>query len=146
MCLLSIFFFSNRYMGIGRQGLDLHMFNVLAVENRVNTFHLPDDAPISTVEDIQFSQLLPDREDNEVLTTNWCTLTAHVLTHYLPKLEFLRSHVPKAIPHKYMAETRRKTTVVSAIFTVRFQFAKLNFNIILTLFEPLFNSSLEAFK
>ena len=35
-------------MGIGSQNKDLHMFNILAVENRVNTINLPDDIGFPT--------------------------------------------------------------------------------------------------
>ena len=99
-------------MGIGHQNRDLHMFNVLAVENRVNTFILPDDKPVSTVETLQLSQLLPTIEDNIVLRKNWSILTAHILSRYIPQLAFMATHVPKEIEHKYMKEMRKETTVV----------------------------------
>lgn len=89
------------------------MFNILAVENRVNTFDLPDDRPICTLDNLQLSDLLPNNEDNMILRKNWCTLTAHIIVKYLPKLSFIASHVPKEIEHKHMAEVAKKTTIVS---------------------------------
>lgn len=100
-------------MGIGRQNRDLHMFNILAVENRINTFHLPDDKPVATVETLQLSQLLPSAEDNTLLRKNWHILVAHILARYLPQLAFMATHVPKEVEHKYMREMRQKTTIVS---------------------------------
>ena len=117
----------NRYMGIGRQNRDLHMFNVLAVENRISTFHLADDKPIATLETLQLSQLLPSAEDNILLRKNWHILAAHLLARYLPQLAFMASHVPKKVEHKYMTEVRQKTTIVRTFYASLF---KPNFDVI----------------
>ncbi len=49
-----------RYMGIGKQRQHFHKFSALAVKNWVSTFPLPNDKPISNVEDLQLSELLPN--------------------------------------------------------------------------------------
>jgi hypothetical protein len=43
----------------------MHMFNMLAVENRVIAFHLANDTPIGRVEDTTLKYFRPGLEDNE---------------------------------------------------------------------------------
>lgn len=117
VCILSVFCCCSqvypRYMGIGRQVKDLHMFNILAAMNRVNFHHLPNDRPICKLEDFKLQEMLPSVEDNLVLRNHWSILVGRILVRYIPNMAFMESHLPSVIEHPYMTQMKTKSKVVS---------------------------------
>lgn len=102
-----------RYMGIGKQTKDLHMYNMLAVEQRINAYHLPNDRPVCRYSDFNMRELLPNVEDNAELRKNWIVLVGRVLIRHMPRLAtVMKPSIPTMIKHKYMKEAKQKNKVV----------------------------------
>ena len=102
-----------RQMGIGHQNLDLHHFNFLAIKNRVQIHHLPNDKPVCPPSAFEPGMVLPNVSDNKVLKRNWTTLIGHIIAENCPALSWFEDHLVAHIPHKYTKEAAKKTEAVS---------------------------------
>ena len=107
-----------RFMLMMAQDREIHHFNHLAIMNRVNAHHLPDDQPICSKQDFQPSLILPNGETNATLRSNWIVLIGHIIAKYLPQLRWITDYLPKDIPHRHQDEARKKSETVSKIFEV----------------------------
>ena len=102
------------FSGIDYQNTDLHMCNMMAVQNRVPSYHLPNLTPlVEDVSTISPSLFLPNRDDEAGLKSSWTIHIANIIAAYLPQLAWMKLHVPKHVPHKYMKEAAKKSPVVS---------------------------------
>ena len=102
------------FMSVMKQNQDLHMCNMMAVQNRISAFELPDKTPlVEDISDVSPSMFLPNLEDEAALRKSWVIHIAHIISKYLPQLAWLNLHVPKHVPHQYMREAANKTPVVS---------------------------------
>ena len=97
------------------QGSDYHMFDTLAIKNRVSPWHLSDEAPISDPEVISTKEFLPSIEDDRLLREEIGILTGRVIAEHFPHLAFIKQHIPEHIPHEYSVQARKKSEVVSWI-------------------------------
>ena len=102
-----------RQMGIGHQNLDLHQFNFLAIKNRVQIHHLPNDRPVCPPSAFEPGVVLPNVSDNKTLKRNWTTLIGHIIADNCTALSWFSDHLVKHIPHKYTKEAAKKTEAVS---------------------------------
>ncbi len=101
-------------MGVGRQVKDLHMYNMIAVENRIPAFHLSNTRPVSEYTSFNLQTLLPSVNDNALLKCNWIQLVGRIIVKYLKQMEWMSSYIDTRIPHPYLKELSKKSNVVSA--------------------------------
>ena len=102
-----------RYMTINHQNKDWHLFNMMAVENRVSSYHLPNEKPIvEDVTSVSPSTFLPNVTDEAALRETWIVHVANIIVRYLPKFKWFSEHIGANVPHKYMQEAKKKTNVV----------------------------------
>ena len=95
------------------QNKDYHWCNHNAYLDRVNPFHLSDDAPIADLEDVPNSTFLPDVTDQNALLADFTVLVGRVLVEHLPAFEIFKDVVPLHIAHKYTDELKKKTETVN---------------------------------
>ena len=108
-------------MGIGRQNKDLHMFNMIAVENRIPAFHLANDKPVAKYATFNMQELLPSVIDNAQLRTNWIQLVGGIFMKYFPQLAWMAPYLQKTIAHPYLREAKKKSKVVCTSMTSSFR-------------------------
>lgn len=104
-----------KYQGLLRHITDLHMYNLIVVSDRVRGWHLPDDRPVCDYKDFNMKDILPSVDDNAILRGNWINRMGHILVKYLPELAWIEPYLQKTIPHQFMAESKKKTKVVSEL-------------------------------
>ena len=105
-----------RYMTIQNQNKDWHLFNMMAVANRVSSYHLPNDKPlVEDVTTVSPSTFLPSVADEAGLRNSWIHHIAHIIARYLPKFKWFSEHLAAHIPHDYMGEAKKKTEVVGTL-------------------------------
>ena len=72
-----------RQMRIGHQNQDIHHFNFLAIKNRVQIHHLPnDDRQVCQTADFEPGMILPNVSDNTALKKNWVILTGRIIAEH----------------------------------------------------------------
>ena len=93
--------------------MDHHMFNTMAVMDRIPNIHplgaTPFTADIGAVECIKF---LPSADDEKRLHYEVSHLCGQILVKYCPQLSWMGQYFHKHIPHEYMKFTSRKSKVV----------------------------------
>ena len=92
---------------------DLHYYQLIAIENRIVDYSLPNDQPSVNIKDVPLTTFLPSAEDDHMLRSEWATLIGQVLAKNMPALQWMGSFVPDHIPHKYMDITKKKSHIVS---------------------------------
>ncbi|XP_072039751.1 uncharacterized protein [Amphiura filiformis] len=101
-----------RQMTVSHQNTDLHHFNHLAVKNRVNAFHLPDDKPICPPDEFQPNLVLPNVLTNAALRSSWIVLIGRIISEHITSFAWFKDHLPDLIPHEHMAEAGKKSETV----------------------------------
>ena len=99
------------------QGSDYHMFNTLCIRNRVPSWHLPDDRPVADQATISTKEFLPTVEDDKLLRHDFRVLSGQIIAEHMPPLAFIKNHVPVHITHDYSTMTKKKSEVVSSVFS-----------------------------
>lgn len=102
-----------RQMRIGHQNQDLHHFNFLAIKNRVQIHHLPNDRQVCPSSDFEPGMVLPNASDNSTLKNNWTILTARIIAEHCPELAWFKDNLPEATPHAHRKEAAQRSEVVS---------------------------------
>lgn len=106
-----------RHMTRSRQNVSLHMFNAIAVKNRVPFPHhligIPANLPTCS-SDVNFEKYYPNKTDESCLLEELRYLFAKNLLNYTPELNWAKPFV-KRIEHEYTEFTSRKSEVVSMI-------------------------------
>nr|XP_054758519.1 uncharacterized protein LOC129264636 [Lytechinus pictus] len=106
-------FIQARHPTRSNYGSDLHMVNILAIENRITGHHLPSENKDDfKPDDIKSEMFLPNVGDNESLRNEWKVLCGKIISQYMPKLKEELKELQSSIPHKHMEETRAKSNVV----------------------------------
>ena len=83
-----------RYTSRKQHGTDHHMVQMIAIQNRVKSHHLPNNDHITTVDKIDVSEFLP-------------TVSDDIICENIP------AHITSPIYHKHMAELQQKSKIVS---------------------------------
>lgn len=108
-----------RYMRANKhQNQSLHYFNSFAVANRVDFSALSDVRPSTCLNSPQKRavQLLPSKDDDAILRSNFMTLVSRVLVEFIPFFkETFDGVVTRHIQHEYSTEMSTKSQVVSQI-------------------------------
>ncbi len=87
----------------------------MATENLVTSFNIPDGEPQACVLEMDNSLFLPSFTDHKLQQKHYIYLVARVITDYIPCLQFLKTSIPKHIPHPYSNEMAKQTDTVSII-------------------------------
>lgn len=106
--------------------LSLHLFNVIAVVDRVPTDHMQNMSP-PNIEELDYSKYFPSTGEQNILLAEMTFLFAHSVLSNLPKLEeHFKQIYPKHLDHKYSTYCGIKTTQVlylnHAIFDSKIEF------------------------
>jgi len=101
-----------RHMRINHQTKSLHYFNVLAIQDRIPTFHLSEERMSTPT--LEINDFLPSNNDYTALKNSFAILISRILCNHM---EFFKKvfgkHVTYHIPHKYSAEMCKPSNVVS---------------------------------
>ena len=96
------------------QNEDLHLFASNLIENRVNFSHLPNVHPKGVIANFpryQFS--LNVREWKVYLSSAKIIIVGRIILEFFPKFKWLKSVIPRHIPHVYSTEMAQKSTIVN---------------------------------
>ncbi|XP_033638557.1 uncharacterized protein LOC117299208 [Asterias rubens] len=102
-----------RHTSREKHGSDLHMVQMIAVQNRVNGHHLPNDKPTSTMSSLDIAQFRPTLSDNKLLKQDWIVLIGNIISKHIPSLKWFNEHLPGHIQHAHMTELKRKSKIVN---------------------------------
>ena len=91
----------------------IHWTHQFAVLDRVQDPKLDTEKSQKQVEDIQLEEILPDRNVQSHLVTNWSVIVSRIITKYLIPFKCFQDVVVRHIPHKYSKEMSQKSTSVS---------------------------------
>ena len=91
----------------------IHWTHQFAVLDRVQDPKLDSEKSQKKVEDIQLKEILPDRNVQSHLVTNWSVIVSRIITKYLIPFKCFQDVVVRHIPHKYSKEMSQKSTSVS---------------------------------
>ena len=105
-----------RHMTSTFQRKEFHLFNSLAIKNRVSAFHLPDEASVSDPNSISMMEFLPSADDESKLRDEWCIIGGRIITEHLVQLKWMTKYFPQHIKHRYSEEAKKKSEVVSILF------------------------------
>ena len=94
-----------RQMRIGHQNQDLHHFNFLAIKNRVQIHHLPNDRQVCPTSDFEPGMVLPSSADNAALKNNWIIITGGIIAEHCPELAWFKDNLPEATLHAHTNDT-----------------------------------------
>ena len=109
-----------RHTSREKHGSDLHMVQMIAVQNRVNGHHLPNDKPTSTMSSLDIAQFRPTLSDNKLLKQDWIVLIGNIISKHIPSLKWFNEHLPGHIQHAHMTELKRKSKIVSLCLVCTF--------------------------
>ena len=98
-------------------GKDYHMVQMMAVQNRVSAWHLPNSHPIATIDTIESTDFLPNTTDNNKLKRDWTILSARMIREHIPALCQMMDTLPHVIVHEHMTEMKEKSKVVCIEYT-----------------------------
>ena len=101
-----------------KQNVSIHLFNMIAVENRIplpsELSGIPANPPLTTA-DIDLMKYVPNREDEKLILSDFKVLVTRDLLKNVDELAWMRPLLPQVIEHKYMHYTKQKSNVVSII-------------------------------
>lgn len=101
-----------REMRVDAQAQSLHLFNLYAVRDRVDTSLLPDSPALPDLSTCKVKDVLPSREDHRAMFANFAILAGRVLKKYMPFFTRFASGLEKHISHKYDKEMAQNSEVV----------------------------------
>ena len=109
-----------RFMTSEKQTQSLHYIQMYAVLDRTDTTQLSDVTPTRSQSSIAevIKTILPSPEDNQTMANYFSTLIGRVLVTHMPYFNTTFGDVVEwHIPHQFMKEMPKPSTVVSNIFT-----------------------------
>ena len=95
------------------QNEDLHLFSSNLIQNRIDFSHLPNDAPIGKISQLEMSKVLPSQRDWAYFASTCQVLISRVLIDHFPAFSIFKGLYPKHIPHEYSDLTKRKSNIVT---------------------------------
>lgn len=99
-------------------GADHHWFHMCAVQDRVDGMDLDIDEPQADITSLPLQTFVPCEEDCDFLKKEFAVLLSRTLANKLHFLYPYQSCVPVHIPHKYSAESSKKSDIVSVTDSV----------------------------
>lgn len=105
-----------RHMTIATQNLDYHLFNSIAVKNKVPTpMHLEGvkNKPLANASDIDLTQYFPNKDDERKLAHELSILVTKDLLKYKENIKWMKKYIPSKVAHEYEEFTKQKSEVVS---------------------------------
>lgn len=91
----------------------IHWFNLLAYDNRVVDWGLPDKDPIKNIMDLENSTFIPSPQEHSQLKDEFVVLVLRILTKHCKYFQQFANIVPVHIPHPYRKEMSCQSQVVS---------------------------------
>lgn len=119
-----------------------HQFAVL---DRVQAPQMDNHSSQKPVSDIQFVELLPDKDFMENLVRNWAVIVSRVVTKYLPAIRSFRDVVVRHKPYEYSKEMSQKSNSVLVETLQIHVHVKLLLIYCITLFKINFDIFLDTF-
>lgn len=119
-----------------------HQFAVL---DRVQDPQLDSHSSQKPVSDIQFVEMLPDKDFMENLVRNWAVIVSRVVTKYLPAIRSFRDVVVRHKPYEYSKEMSQKSNSVLVETLQIHVHVKLLLIYCITLFKINFDIFLDTF-
>ena len=105
-----------RHQTLSHQNQDYHMFNTIAVLDRIQNIHpIIDDAIFNDFSTVSYSRFLPNVQENRLFRDEVIILFGHIVVKYCTQLSWMKQYLPKYIEHPYMNYTKHKSVVVSII-------------------------------
>lgn len=101
-----------RNMTTDHQNKSKHYVQIMAVKDRVNCEHLPDDQPIGDLLELENNQFLPSLEDHETLRNDLIHAIAILLIENVKSFKVFEDVFPKHFQHEYSDVMSRKSVVV----------------------------------
>ena len=107
-----------RHMTIDRQNKDMHLYNLIAVKNRVA---LPEDLigikarQINNVTDINLRDFIPSQEEEVQFKKDIKFLMTKDLIEYIEDVKWMKEFTPKYLLHNHWAEIQTVSEIVSAL-------------------------------
>lgn len=101
-----------REMRLDAQAKSLNFFNYYAVKCRIDASNLDDKPSLPDFSSFQMDKLLPTKDDDDVLASNFIIHITRVLRKHFPFFEKFASGVKKHIKHDHYKETSAKSEVV----------------------------------
>ena len=105
-----------REMRLDAQAKSLNYFNSYAVKGRVDVSKLEDIPCRPDFKSFEPTKLLPSKEDQKALESNFVIIVERVLRKYFTFFQTFCSAVPSHIKHCYSKEMARKSEVVGVSF------------------------------
>ena len=102
-----------KHLSSTNQNNSIHWFNLNAVKNRVLGNHLPNDAPIKSVLDLENVDFLPSARDNAEYLHAITALATRVIVKNIPAFHKFKDVVVHHIPHEYSEAMKEKSIQVS---------------------------------
>lgn len=97
----------------------IHWTHQYAILDRVQAPELENKQSQKPVKEIQFAELLPDKNVQANLLSHWAIIVSRIITKYLKAFQPLHSKVVRHIPHQYSKEMATKSNLVrSANFSM----------------------------
>jgi hypothetical protein len=101
-----------RDMTEDHQNQSRHYVQMLAVKDRVNCEHLPNDEPIGDLLNIDNCQFLPTAADNDSLRNDLIHVISLILTENVKAFEVFKDVYPPNFTHEYSDVVDEKSVVV----------------------------------
>lgn len=102
-----------REMRLDAQAKSLNFFNYHAVKCRIDASNLDDRPSLPDFSSFQMDKLLPTKDDDEVMDSNFIIHITRVLRKHFPFFEKFAAGIKKHIKHDHYKETSAKSEVVS---------------------------------
>ena len=104
-----------RHQTLNSRNRSLHYFNSYAVLDRRDLSHLSEHHTLPDLHTYDVTELLPSPTDFEKVLEDFAILVGRMLTMHVPGFESYKCYSIQHIQHRYYAEMRKKSDVVSCI-------------------------------
>ncbi|XP_061181514.1 uncharacterized protein LOC133190028 [Saccostrea echinata] len=97
------------------QNMSKHYVQIMAVKDRVNCEHLPDENPVGDLNQVENQQLMPSAEDNNDLREDMIHILSLTLIQHLQAFSIFKDVYPDYFQHPY-SDIMDKKSVVMILF------------------------------
>ena len=95
------------------QNEDLHLFASNLIENRFNFSHLPNVHPKGVIANFPRDQFSLNVREWNVNLSSAKLIVGRIILEFFPEFKWLKSVIPRHIPHVYSNEMAQKSTIVN---------------------------------
>ena len=95
------------------QNEDLHLFSSTLIKNRIDFTHLPNDKPIGKISELQYSKIVPNKEEWGYFAYTCKILILRILIEFFPEFKIFDGIYPEHISHQFSHLTKNKSTTAT---------------------------------